>query len=57
MINTNKIREQAGNVGGKRVQIISNTLTEIKIRVDGVEHKISTVGKSAKELGLEIRSL
>jgi hypothetical protein len=46
-----------GTIGGKSVQIISNTETKIVVAVDGKLKEINTVGKTPKEIGEEIRKL
>ena len=47
----------SGLVKGKNISIIKNTGTEITISVNGTIHIIKSAGKSAKELGEEIRNL
>jgi predicted RNA-binding protein with PUA domain len=53
----NKIPKINGVINGKRIEIISNSEAIIVVSVNGELHTISTVGKSDKELGNEIRKL
>ena len=47
----------SGVIGSKVVTIVDNNEHEITVRVDGEIHKIKAAGKTAKELGEEIKRL
>lgn len=57
MLLQKEVRKKSGNVGGKKIEVVSNTLDKIVVVVNGERHTIKTAGKTDKQLGEEIRNL
>lgn len=57
MLFQKEIKHKTGTAGGKVIKILSNTIAQIIVLVNGKRYTIQTAGKTPQQLGDEIRKL